>query len=107
MKRLKTMQELVDYLLEINAPAELKKAAKEGIKAVEESNRGGAQSYLVIARTKAGAAKVKLEYDLTSRCPESDVSIFTENGEVWREQVFVFSDDGSGIIYYQRIPLLP
>ena len=25
----------------------------------------------------------------------------------WNERVYVFGDDGGGVIYYERVPLLP
>ena len=56
------MGELVLYLLRANASNELKNAATENMKAVEELGNGGAEAYLIIAETKAEAKQVENEY---------------------------------------------
>ena len=107
MKKFQTMGELALYLLRANAPNELKNAAAENMQAVEETNQGGATAYLVIAETKAEAKQVENEYALSNCAPEYSRIINTLDGAYWKQSVFVFSDDGGGIIYFERVPLLP
>ena len=106
MKKFQTMGELVAYLLRANAPNELKNAAAENMQAVEETNQGGATAYLIIAESKAEAQEVEKEYALSNCAPEYSRIINTLDGAYWKQSVFVFSDDGGGIIYFERVPLL-
>ena len=106
MKKFQTMGELVKYLLRANAPNELKNAVAENMQAVEETNHGGAEAYLIIAESKAEAKQVEKEYALSSCTPEYSRIINTLDGAYWKQSIFVFSDDGGGIIYFERIPLL-
>ena len=106
MKKIQSMGELVAYLLRANAPNELKNAVAENMQAVEETNQGGATAYLIIAETKAEAKQVEKEYALSSCTPEYSRIINTLDGTYWKQSVFVFSDDGGGIIYFERVPLL-
>ena len=106
MKKFRTMGELVLYLLRANAPNELKNAATENMQAVEELGNGGAEAYLIIAETKAEAKQVENEYALSNCTPEYSRLINTLDGAYWKQSVFVFSDDGGGIIYFERVPLL-
>ena len=106
MKKFQTMGELIAYMVGANAPNELKNAAVENIQAVEETNQGGATAYLVIAESKAEAKQVEKEYALSSCTPEYSRIINTLDGAYWKQSVFVFSDDGGGIIYFERVPLL-
>ena len=106
MKKFQSMGELVAYLLRANAPRELKTEAENQMQAVEEVNQGGATAYLVIAETKAEAKQVEKEYALSSCTPEYSRIINTLDGAYWKQSVFVFSDDGGGIIYFERVPLL-
>ena len=107
MKKFQSMGELVAYLLRANAPRELKTEAENQMQAVEEVNQGGATAYLVIAETKAEAKQVEKEYTLSNCVPEYSRIINTLDGAYWKQSVFVFSDDGGGIIYFERVPLLP
>ena len=107
MKKFQTMGELIAYMVGANAPNELKNAAVENIQAVEETNQGGATAYLIIAETKAEAKQVENEYALSNCAPESSKMINTLDGVYWKQSIFVFSDDGGGIIYFERVPLLP
>lgn len=106
MKKFQTMGELVAYLLRANAPNELKTEVENQMQAVEESNQGGAEAYLIIAETKAEAKQVEKEYALSNCVPEYSRIINTLDGAYWKQSVFVFSDDGGGIIYFERVPLL-
>ena len=107
MKKFQNMGELIAYMVGANAPNELKNAAVENIQAVEEVNQGGATAFLIIAETKAEAKQVKKEYALSNCAPEYSRIINTLDGAYWKQSVFVFSDDGGGIIYFERVPLLP
>ena len=107
MKKFQTMGELIAYMVGTNAPNELKNAAVENIQAVEETNHGGATAFLIIAETKAEAKQVENEYVLSNCTPEYSRIINTLDGAYWKQSVFVFSDDGGGIIYFERVPLLP
>ena len=100
------MGELALYLLRANAPNELKNAATENMQAVEELGNGGAEAYLIIAETKAEAKQVENEYALSNCTPEYSRLINTLDGAYWKQSVYVFSDDGGGIIYFERVPLL-
>ena len=106
MKKFRTMGELVLYLLRANAPNELKNSATENMQAVEELGNGGAEAYLIIAETKAEAKQVENEYALSNCTPEYSRLINTLDGAYWKQSVFVFSDDGGGIIYFEHVPLL-
>ena len=107
MKKFQTMGELIAYMVGANAPNELKNAAVENIQALEETNQGGATAYLIIAETKAEAKQVEKEYALSNCVPEYSRIINTLDGAYWKQSVFVFSDDGGGIIYFERVLLLP
>ena len=107
MKKFQSMGELIAYMVGANAPNELKNAAVENIQAVEETNQGGATAFLIIAETKAEAEQVEKEYALSNCVPEYSRIINTLDGAYWKQSVFVFSDDGGGIIYFERVPLLP
>ena len=107
MKKFQNMGELIAYMVGANAPNELKNAAVENIQAVEETNQGGATAFLIIAETKAEAKQVEKEYALSNCTPEYSRIINTLDGAYWKQSVFVFSDDGGGIIYFERVPLLP
>ena len=107
MKKFQTMGELIVYMVGTNAPNELKAEAENQMQAVEEVNQGGATAYLVIAESKAEAQEVEKEYALSNCAPEYSRIINTLDGAYWKQSVFVFSDDGGGIIYFERVPLLP
>ena len=106
MKKFRSMQELLAYMAGIEIPNELKNATTKNMQAVEECNNGGATAYLVIAETKAEAKQVEKEYSLSNCVSESSKLINTLDGAYWKQSVFVLSDDGGGIIYYERVPLL-
>ena len=106
MKKFQAMGELVAYMVGANAPNELKTVAENQMQAVEETNQGGAEAFLIIAETKAEAKQVEKEYALSSCTPEYSRIINTLDGAYWKQSVFVFSDDGGGIIYFERVPLL-
>ena len=103
MHKYQTKTEFNAYLLCTNYPEELQKTMLNAIETVETATKGGAESYLIIAEDEAQARAVEKEYALSGCYPESDTPIPTENGEVWRERVFIFSDDGGGIIYFERV----
>ena len=107
MKKFQTMGELIAYMVGANAPNELKAEAENQMQAVEECNQGGVTAYLVIAESKAEAQEVEKEYALSNCVPEYSRIINTLDGAYWKQSVFVFSDDGGGIIYFERVPLLP
>lgn len=106
MKKFKSMQELLAFMAGIEIPNELKNATTKNMQAVEECNNGGATAYLVIAETKAEAKQVEKEYSLSNCVSESSRLINTLDGAYWNERVYVFGDDGGGVIYYERVPLL-
>ena len=107
MKKFQTMGELIAYLVGANAPNELKTEAENQMQAVEELSQSGATAFLVIAESKAEAEQVEKEYALSNCVPEYSRIINTLDGAYWKQSVFVFSDDGGGIIYFERVPLLP
>ena len=107
MKKFQNMGELIAYMVGANAPNELKTEAENQMQTVEEVNQGGATAYLVIAESKAEAKQVEAEYALSTCVPEYSRIINTLDGAYWKQSVFVFSDDGGGIIYFERVPLLP
>ena len=107
MKKFQTMGELIAYMVGANAPSELKAEAENQMQAVEEVNQGGATAYLIIAESKAEAKQVEKEYVLSNCVPEYSRIINTLDGAYWKQSVYVFSDDGGGIIYFERVPLLP
>ena len=107
MKKFQSMGELISYMVGVNAPSELKTEAENQMHAVEEVNQGGAMAFLIIAETKAEAKQVEKEYALSNCTPEYSRIINTLDGAYWKQSVFVFSDDGGGIIYFERVPLLP
>ena len=107
MKKFQNMGELIAYMVGANAPSELKTEAENQMQAVEEVNQGGATAYLIIAESKAEAKQVEKEYALSNCVPEYSRIINTLDGAYWKQSVFVFSDDGGGIIYFERVPLLP
>ena len=107
MKKFQTMQELLAYMTGIEIPKELKNATSKNMEAVEACNKCGAKAYLVIAETKAEAKQVEKEYSLSNYAPESGRLINTLDGAYWNERIYVFGDDGGGIIYFERVPLLP
>ena len=106
MKKFQTMGELIAYMVGANAPNELQTAAKNDMQAVEEVNQSGATAFLIIAETKAEAKQVEKEYALSNCAPEYSRIINTLDGAYWKQSVYVFSDDGGGIIYFERVPLL-
>ena len=106
MKKFQNMGELIAYMVGANAPNELKAEAENQMQAVEETNQGGTTAYLIIAETKAEAKQVEKEYALSNCAPEYSRIINTLDGAYWKQSVFVFSDDGGGIIYFERVPLL-
>ena len=89
MKKFQTMGELALYLLRANAPNELKNAATENMQAVEETNHGGAEAYLIIAETKAEAKQVEREYALSNCTPECSKIINTLDGAYWFSRTMV------------------
>ena len=107
MKKFQTMDELIAYMVGTNAPNKLKKVTIESMQAVEEINKNGAMAFLIIAETKAEAKQVEKEYALSNCAPEYSRIINTLDGAYWKQSVSVFSDDGGGIIYFERVPLLP
>jgi beta-mannosidase len=50
--------------------------------------------------------EVEKEFKISSYTPEVNEFFKAGNGEWWWHRVFIFSDDGSGIIYFERCPLL-
>ena len=101
------MGELIAYMVGANAPSELKTEAENQMQAVEKVTQGGATAYLVIAETKAEAIQVEKEYALSNCTPECSRIINTLDGAYWKQSGYGFSDDGGGIIYFERVPLLP
>ena len=107
MKKFQTMGELIAYMVGANAPSELKAEAENQMQAVEEVNQSGVTAFLIIAKTKAEAKQVEKEYVLSNCAPEYSSIINPRDGAYWKQSVYVFSDDGGGIIYFERVPLLP
>ena len=107
MKKFQTMGEFISYMLRENVPKALKTEAEEQLQAVEELSQSGAEAYLIIAESKAEAKQVEKEYALSNCVPEYSKIINTLDGAYWKQSVFVFSDDGGGIIYFERVPLSP
>jgi hypothetical protein len=106
MKEFNSMSELMLYMLRSNIPEKLKSSVSERMQAVEECNDGGASAVLIIAHSKAEVEEVEKRYSISSLTPEVDEYINTLDGAFWRGRIYVLSDDGSGIIYYERVPLL-
>ena len=107
MKKFQTMGEFISYMLRENAPKTLKTEAEAQMQAVEEVNQSGATAFLIIAETKAEAKRVEKEYALSNCVPEYSKIINTLDGAYWKQSIYVFGDDGGGIIYFERVPLLP
>ena len=107
MKKFQTMGELIAYMVGANAPNELKAEVESQMQAVEGVNQSGATAFLIIAESKAEAKQVEKEYALSNCAPEYNRIINTLDGAYWKQSVFVFSDEGGGIIYFERVPLLP
>ena len=106
MKELKTTCELIDYMLKSKAPYALRSSAMEQIKGVEACNEGGASAVMLIAETRKDATEAERTYALSAFTPEVDEVIDTQDGASWKSRVFVLGDDGGGIVYYERVPLL-
>ena len=106
MKKFQTMQELLAFMVGNDYSDKFKETAKEKMQAVQECVDGGASAHLVIARTKEEAAEVEKKFKISSYTPEVNEFFKAGNGEWWWHRAFVFSDDGSGIIYFERCPLL-
>ena len=107
MKKFQTMQELLAYMAGMEISKELKNAITKNMKSVEACNKCGAKAYLVIAETKTEVKQVENEYLLSNYTFESSRFINTLDGAYWNERIYVFGDDGGGIIYFERVPLLP
>ena len=107
MAKIQTMSQLIAYLVGSNHPEELKQVVTDKMQAVEEVNQSGATALLIIAETKAEAKQVEKEYSLSNCAPEYSRIINTLDGAYWKQSVYVFSDDGGGIIYFEHVPLLP
>ena len=79
--------------------------ALQQIKGVVECNENGAQAVMIIAETKETAAEAENAYCLSAHSPETEETI-DDNGVRWKNRIYVFGDDGGGIVYYERAPLL-
>ena len=105
MKKFSTKQELQVFFNRYKYPEELVKEALNGISAVEECNNCGAASWLLIADNVSEKMEIFTTFSLSDKLPESDVLICTNNGNFWRERVYIFSDFGDGVIYYENTSL--
>ena len=76
------------------------------MKEIEECNAGGASAFMVITETQRDAIEAEKEFLLSTLLPEVDEYLNTPDGVYWRCRVYVTGDDGGGIIYYERVPLL-
>ena len=106
MQKITSMNELIAYLAHAKPPVEWQDAVKDQMKAIEECNAGGASAVMLIAETMQDAAEAEKEYSLSTLLPEVDEYLNTLDGAYWRCRVYVIGDDGGGIIYYERVPLL-
>ena len=102
MNKFQAMDELIAYMVGSNSPKEVYDVAVKSMQNVEECNKNGATAYLCVAATRSEAEQIEAEYSLLTCVPESDESIDTTNGENWHVFVYVFSDDGGGIVYLKR-----
>ena len=106
MQKFNSMSELIAYMAHKNTPNELQNSTKDRRKEIEECNAGGASAFMVIAENQSDAAEAEKAYLLSTLLPEVDEYLNTLDGVYWRCRVYVTGDDGSGIIYYERVPLL-
>ena len=106
MKKFNSMSELIAFMAHRNTPNQLQDSAKDRMKEIEECNAGGASTFMVITETKRDAIEAEKEYLLSTLLPEVDEYLNTLDGVYWRCRVYVTGDDGGGIIYYERVPLL-
>ena len=56
MKKIQTMDELISYMVGVNAPSELQTVAKNDMQAVEEVNQNGATAFGAIMKLKSRIA---------------------------------------------------
>ena len=106
MKELRTMDELIIYMLDTKAPYPLRSSAMTQMRGIEECNKGGAASVMIIAENEDDASEAEAAYSLSKQVPEFNRMINTLDGAYWNVRVYVFGDDGGGMIYYERVPLL-
>jgi hypothetical protein len=102
MKRFTTVKDFDTHVTERSYPRLLVISARARMELIEECNEGGAQASLIITETPEELAALNDEYHLESLPPE-DFSIFGTEGEVWHERVYVFGDDGSGVVIYTKL----
>ena len=94
--------QLKHYIYERNYPEELQREMLCSIKSVEQCNIGRDDfSALYIAETTDEEKEIEKAYNLTAFLPESDETN-DYNGEKWTRRVFVFGDDGHGIIVFGK-----
>ncbi len=101
MKKFERMAELVNYLLEDEPAEEVTKDILFCMHTVEACRKHGANSALVIAQKELNERELK-ELDILDYDPEIDEEI-QAGGEVWRKRIYVLSDDGAGVVLYEKL----
>ncbi len=101
MQKFTNMPELFDYLLQAKHPDEIESQAVLAMHTVEECNQGGAEATLVISPIQVCDEQEK-ELGISGEYPEVDEQIQTGE-QLWRKRIFVFSDDGTGVVLFERL----
>lgn len=103
MKRLKTKEELKEYLSQNSLSEILVANLRQDIKLVEECNNNGASpSCLLVAESKQEYEQISKEFNLHNNLPELKEVILIE-GELWERQVYVLGDAGNGVVVYVNL----
>ncbi len=101
MQKFTNMPELLTYLLQAKHPDEIESQAVLAMHTVEECNKGGAEAKLIISPTHVCGEQEK-ELGIKDEYPETDDEI-QARGEVWRKRIYVFCNDGSGVVLFERL----
>ncbi len=101
MRTFQQMAELLTYLLKNEPTQELTDDMLFAMNTVETCLKCGVQAKLVIATAPLNEEEERT-LGIGSGEPELDEKKGLEN-EVWRKRIFIFSDDGAGVILYERL----
>ncbi len=101
MQKFTNMPELLTYLLQAKHPDEIESQAVLAMHTVEECNKGGAKATLVISPIQVCDEQEK-ELGISGEYPEVDEQIQTGE-QLWQKRIFVFSDDGTGVVLFERL----
>ncbi len=101
MQKFVKKDDLIDYLIKENLPNEIYYEATFYMETVQECNDGGAGAMLVISPMQV-CDEQENELGLEGYCPEQDEKIYA-GGEVWRKRIYVFCNDGTGVVLFERL----